>query len=75
MVRKSRKMGWAGHVMHLEDILYSYVILVGKIECIRTHGRSQSTTNVHETGLKHVDCIILDQGTCQWSTEVNTEFP
>jgi hypothetical protein len=61
--------------VHLEEIIYSYRILVGKLECNKTVGNLKvHTMNVHETGLKHVDWINLDQGTCQWNTEVNTVF-
>jgi hypothetical protein len=76
-VRKSRKMGWAGHVARMGEEMGVYRVLVGKPEEKRPLRRSRHRcvdnirTDLEEVGCGYVDWIGLAQDRDRWRTLVN----
>jgi hypothetical protein len=75
---KSRKMGWAGHVVQMEETRNEYRILVGKPQGTRPLGRSRRrwvdniTRDLREIALDDMDWIDLAQDRDQWRALVST---
>ena len=84
-VIKSRRMRWAGHVVHMGEESGVYRVLVGKLEGRRPLGRPRRRwvdnirMDLQEVGCGYMDWIGLAQDTDRWWTLVsavmNLRFP
>jgi len=74
---KSRRMRWAGHVVHMGEKRGVYRVLVGKPEGRRPLGRPRHrwvdniTMDLQEVGCGNMDWIGLDQDRDRWRTLVS----
>jgi hypothetical protein len=77
-VIKARRMRWAGHVLHMEEVRGAYNILVGRPEGRRSLGRPRcrwednSRMDLREIGFRDVDWIHWAQDRDRWRAVVNT---
>jgi hypothetical protein len=78
LVIKSRRMKWKEHVTHMEEIINSYKILVGKSERKRPLGRPRRRweddirMDLREVRWEGVDWMYLVEDRDQWRSVVNT---
>ena len=76
-VIKSRRMRWAGHVVHIGEEMGAYRVLVGKPEGKRPLERPRRRwvdnirMDLQEVGCGHVDWIGLGQDRDRWRTFVS----
>jgi len=76
-VIKSRRMRWAGHVVHMGEEKVVYRVLVGKPEGRRPLGRPRRRwvdnirTDLQEVGCVNMDWIGLAQDRDSWRTLVS----
>jgi hypothetical protein len=76
-VIKSRRMRWAGHIAHMDDMRNAYNILVGKLEGKRPLGRPRRRwednirMDLREIGWEGVDWMHLAQDRDKWRARVN----
>ena len=71
LVIKSRRMRWAGHVVHMDGERGAYRILVGKLEGRRPLGRwyrwvDNIRMDLQEVGCGYMDWIGLAQDRDRW---------
>ena len=77
LVRKSRRMRWAGHVARMGEERGAYRVLVGKLEGKRPLGRPRRRwvdnirMDLQEVGCWYVDWIGLVQDWDRWRTLVS----
>jgi hypothetical protein len=77
-VIKSRRMSWAAHVAHLGEGRGVYRVLVGRLECKKTLGRSRRRwednikMDLREIGFEGANWIQLAQDRVQWRAFVST---
>ena len=76
-VIKSRRMRWAGHVVHMGEERAVYRVLVGRPEGKRPQGRRRCRwvdnirTDLQEVGCGYMDWIGLAQDRDRWRTLVS----
>ena len=76
-VIKSRRMRWAGHVVHMGEERAVYRVLVGRPEGKRPQGRRRCRwvdnirMDLQEVGCGYMDWIGLAQDSDRWRTLVS----
>ena len=71
-VIKWRRMRWAGHVAHMGEEIWVYMVLVGKPEGKRPLGRPRRRwVYLQEVGCEYMDWIGLAQDRDRWRNLVS----